>query len=365
MRRPALALLALGLLLAPAAHAHDEDPIEAALQKPHATGLLVMGVVPESQAAIAGIHEGDVLVSYDGRPSTSLPALTAAKETAADKESIACVVHTAGGEERTVTLTPGPLGLQLVPVTKDLPPASLPLDSGDRFTLSQAAERDEWFVLSIDGKKAGLEHITTRVEGELLHFTHEVAFDGGEQWGLHHGIVRAVMRCGTLAEPVSLSYENGLNGWISRSRVERNASGRAVWHAVGGMPGEEPQVTENPLRGDQSSVPSYAVAQLVRLLPQEKDTVFRFRPVADWDGKPGLSAAIVLVGEETVTIGETEHTTFKYEQRQLGGNILGTYWFDARRTMIQASYGGPVATISTKEKAMEGLNETLKLRTAD
>ena len=33
-------------------------------------------------------------------------------------------------------------------------------------------------------------------------------------------------------KPVTFSYENGLNGWISRSRVQRNALGRAVWRAA-------------------------------------------------------------------------------------------------------------------------------------
>jgi hypothetical protein len=164
---------------------------------------------------------------------------------------------------------------------------------------------------------------------------------------------------------VSFSYENALNGWISHSEVLRNDEGRAVWHSRGGPAGEQPTVAEIPLRGDQSSLPSYAVAQIARLLPQEKGACFRFRPVADWDGKPSLRAAIVCVGAEKVTIGETEHDAWKYEQRQLGGSVLGTYWFDADRRMVKADYGGPVTTISTKAEATDGLNPALKLRTAE
>ena len=364
MRRLGSALLITSLVLTGHALAHDEDPIEAALASPHATGLLVMGVVPDMQAAAAGFAEGDVLLTYDEKAVTDLAALASAKEAAAQKARIWCEVLRANGEEAKVGLLPGPLGLQLVPIEKGNPPAPLPADTGAAISATAAGEHDEWYSFSMGDGQVGLEHLSVRAEGEMLHFTHEVAFDGGEQMGLHHAVVRAVMRCGATVEPVTFSYENALNGWISHSEIVRNEDGRAVWHSAGGPAGEEPRVTEIPLRGDQSSLPSYAVAQIARLLPQEAGACFRFRPVADWDGKPGLRSAIVCVAAETITIGETEHATWKYEQRQLGGSVTGTYWFDAGRRMVKAGYGGPVTTLATKAEAMAGLNPELKLKTA-
>ena len=373
MNRATLALLGLGLLLGPPAWAHDEDPVEAALQDPLATGLLVMSVYPDTQSWDAGIVAGDIVLSYDGAAATDLAALGAAKAAAeaaragdAEAGPIVCVIRRAAdGEEVEIPLAPGQLGLQLVPVTEGRPPAPLPADTGAPLRAAEAGDRDEWFALSMGGAKCGVEHVTVRTEGELLHFTHEVAFDGGPQWGLHHGIVRATMRCGTTARPVAISYENGLNGWISRSRVERDEEGRPVWRATGGIPGQPQNVTETPLRDGASTLPSYAVAQIARLLPREEGACLRFRPVSDWDGAPGLPAAIVCVGPETVKVGETEHAVWKFEQRQLGGNTLGTYWFDAERRLVQAAYGGPLATAATKEAALEGLSPELKPRTAD
>lgn len=373
MKRATLALLGLGLLLGPTARAHDEDPVEAALREPRATGLLVMMVYADTQSWDAGIVAGDIVLSYDGTAVSDLASLSAAKEAAeaarrdgSNAGPIPCVIRRAAdGAEVEVALAPGQLGLQLVPVTADRPPSPLPADTGAPLRAADAGARDEWFALSMGGTKCGMEHVTVRVEGELLHFTHEVAFDGGPEWGLHHGIVRATIRCGTTARPVAISYENGLNGWISRSRVERDEEGRPVWRATGGIPGQPQNVTEMPLLDGASTLPSYAVAQIARLLPREEGACLRFRPVSDWDGAPGLPAAIVCVGPETVKIGETEHAAWKFEQRQLGGNTLGTYWFDAERRLVQAAYGGPLATAATKEAALEGLSPELTPRTAD
>ncbi len=366
MRCTSIALFAAGLLLTAAAATHaEEDPIEAALANPRATGLLVTAVVPDTPAQDESLAPGDVLLTYDGRGVTDLAGLAAGKEAAGGKETVVCTVLRAGGERVQISLPPGPLGVQLVPIAEGAPAAPLPADTGEVLDPSLADGRDEWFDFTMGGKKVGMEHLRVRVEGAFVRFTHEVAFDGGKEWGLHHAIVRASLRCGTTAQPVSFSYENALTGWASRSRVIRDAQGRSAWRALAGKPDGETVTTEIPLRGGLSSVPSYAVAQIARLLPQRKGACCRFQPVADWDGAPGLHAAIVCVGQETVTVGGTAHVTWKYEQRQLGGSVTGTYWFDAERRLVRADYGGPVATMATKEQALEGLSATLRPRTAD
>ena len=50
---------------------------------------------------------------------------------------------------------------------------------------------EQWYRFVIDGKHVGYEHIRLEHDAEkkLIRSISEVAFDGGEQWGLNHFIV--------------------------------------------------------------------------------------------------------------------------------------------------------------------------------
>jgi len=291
-------------------------------------------------------------------------AATAAKSAAEGKDTVVCVVRRSDGDTIEVELKPGAVGLQLVPITKGAPPSPLPADTGDALDASLADGRDEWSIFELNGTQRGFEHITLRTEGDVIHLVHEVAFDGAPDFGLHHAIVKLSIRCGVTAEPQTLWYENGLNGWLSEGRLIRDDAGGPVWRAESGMP-DAKETTEIALRTDIAPVPTYAVAQLARLLPQRKGVCFRFRPINDWDGSASLRAAIICEGSEELEIGGKKVVATKFVQKQLGGTTLGTYWFDAERNLVQADYGGPVAKRSTRAKALAGLNEGLKPRTAD
>jgi len=95
----------------------DEDPqvrdaARAALvaRNPPASGYLVTGTLPDSQAAAAGLRAGDVLVSYNGQATRSLDALRDAAGEASGAETVAVVV-VRDGEEVTLQMRPGKLGI--------------------------------------------------------------------------------------------------------------------------------------------------------------------------------------------------------------------------------------------------------------
>jgi hypothetical protein len=348
--------------------AHEEDPVEIALRAPPATGLLVTNSVPGTQAHTAGIAVGDIVLSYDGVAAKSIAELSAAKEAAAEKEKIACSVRKASGETVEVTLAPGPLGLNLTPVTKGEPAGVLPPDTGAVLDPSSIGDRDEWFAFEMGGGHIGYEHVVVKVAGDVLHVTHEVAFDGGDQWGLNHMLVRATIRCGTTVEPLTLDFNYPRTDWKASGRLARDAEGHAVWRGTRDAMGEadgEAQPFENRLRPGASSVPTYLVTEIARLMPQEKDACFRFRPIGDTDGSGMLPAALVCTGSEELDLGEKKVATWKYEQRQLGGSTTASYWVDGERNIVRANYNGPVATLATKEKALEGVTPELASKTAD
>ena len=88
------------------------DAARAALvaRHPPATGYLVTGTLPESQAAAAGLRAGDVMVSYDGRATRDVDALRSAATAAEGRETVPVVV-VRDGKEVTVLVRPGRLGI--------------------------------------------------------------------------------------------------------------------------------------------------------------------------------------------------------------------------------------------------------------
>ena len=88
------------------------DAARAALvaRDPPATGFLVTGTLPSSQAAAAGLRAGDVLVSYDGAATRTVDALREAAGAAEGRESVEIVVVRDGRELR-LSVRPGQLGV--------------------------------------------------------------------------------------------------------------------------------------------------------------------------------------------------------------------------------------------------------------
>ena len=72
MRRAPLALFILVLGALSMQAQDDAGRLKATASNPPATGMMVTVVVPESQAAKAGLKPGDVLTSYDGTPTPTL-----------------------------------------------------------------------------------------------------------------------------------------------------------------------------------------------------------------------------------------------------------------------------------------------------
>jgi hypothetical protein len=364
MRPTSILALVLCTSLAVSAAAHDSNPVEAALEAPAATGLLVTTVAAGSQSAAAGIARGDILVTYDGVAAADLEVLAAAKAAAEGKEHVVCVIRKGGGETAEIRLKPGQLGLNLAPVTKGVSAPPLPPDTGAFLDAALCDGRDEWYVFKMNGKHCGFEHIATRTENGVVHVTHEVAFDGAPNFGLNHNVVTASFRCGATVEAQSLQFVAAISGWSASGRLTRDAEGRPAWRVETGLP-DDTETSTTSLPADLSPVPTYLVSEIARLLPQTEGACFRFRPMGDTDGVVSLRAALVCEGAEALTIGEKTVATTRYVQRQLGGATLSTFWFDSQRNMVRADFGGAIATLATKAEALAGLNPELKPRTAD
>jgi hypothetical protein len=95
----------------------DAAKAAISMRNPPATGFMVTGTVPKSQAEAAGIKAGDILVSYNGRETKNLDALRSAAAAAGSEKEVPVTVIR-GGQEVTLYLRPGQMGVVGRDVTK-------------------------------------------------------------------------------------------------------------------------------------------------------------------------------------------------------------------------------------------------------
>lgn len=363
-------------LLAGLAIAGDEpaaNPVERALEKPPATGLLVTFVGSGSQAQEQGIEVGDVIVSYGGTEVPTRAVLMEAMKAAEGQESVPCVLARGAGRI-TVDLAPGRIGVNLAAVVKGQAPDPLPAATVERldFAALKKEAREVWYAFSLDGKtKVGFEHGRIHYADGLLHLRHEVAFAGGEQWGINHQVVDATVRIQRGSFPMfeceRTRYENALNGWVGIGERNQDPGGTPLWKVTWPpqVAGGEPHVRAVSMPTDLPIVPSYLVEALASLMPKEPKACFHFRPLNEGMGTVDLPAALYVVGEEEIERDGAKTTTWKLEQRKLGSGTTATYWVGADGKTLRIHYGGAWTNAATKDAALKDLPEGVSPKTVD
>jgi len=361
-----LAMLFLpALLLAAPLLAQDdaEKKIEAVLLNPPATGLMAISIVAGSQAEEVGLRPGDVVVSYDGVAVTGLVELNAQKAASAAKETVEMVAIRRDRSRVVFTIRPGPIGVYLISVKKGVPGRTLPPATGVRFDFSAlaGAPREDWYLFTLDGKtKVGFEHSILKLAAGKLMLRREVAFDGGEQWGINHFDVTVIATADEHPTAIATSFLTPLTERVGRGRLKREETGWR-WMVKWPETGEEQRAGGEGVPRDL--IPSYLVETLACFMPRETGTCYHFRPLAEGDGTTGLRSALVAIGPEEIEHGGKKVETVKYEQHRFGGGVTGTYWIGPDSRVLRVDYGGAQGTLTTKEAALKGLHPEIKPRT--
>lgn len=361
MPRPSPFMLALTFVLfaalAPIGRAENAgDPLDAALANPPADGLLVVQVGPDSAAETAGLRAGDVLVEYDGRVLREVADLTESRDAAAAAGGAEVeVVFVRGDEELRATIVPGPLGVYLVAVKAGMSAPGLPADTGVRFDFRALGDTSEaWKRFLMDGRHVGYERSTTKRAGNRVFLTSEVAFDGGEQFGLNHMIVTVVTTADPRPRLEFVRMETPLTGWSGTARLAAGLDGDVIefrWRMEG-----ESGVERRPAPADL--VPTYFVEILARLMPREAGACLRFRPLIEGTGTAELPAALVCVGPDPEA--DPAEQRYRYEWRGLGGMVQSVFSIDARREVVHVDWNGAVGQRATREEALAGVAEELR-----
>ena len=357
-----LASLALALVLvaAPAVGQEAAD-VETLLDNPPATGLLVSSVVDETAAKLAGVKPGDVIVSYGGTAVTSIEGLGKAKEAHAGKEAVE--MRAVRGDKVIVfSIAPGQIGINLIPVTKGVAAAPLPKATPFEWDFSSLAKspRDDWYEFHLPGAgKVGFEHATLRLEGDHLVLRREVAFNGGERWGLNHFDVTVKLALAPTLHAVSTRFENPVTKWVGEGVLDPS---KKEWVFAWGGEGHE--------RGDRTMpivpeyLPDYMVESLAVFMPQTVGASFHFRSLSTgWPG-PALTSALLAAAAEEITVGDVKVKTIRFDVTARGGPVSTKHWVDAEGRVVKSDYGSASAIRCTKERALSGLHEKLVPLTA-
>lgn len=362
----ALACVGVGAALA-AGETPAEMPlvaVERGLRAPPATGLLVVAVAPGTQAMEHGIVPGTVLTSYGGVPTGSVEALRGALGKAGTEAVEVSLVAPDGGE-RTVSLQPGSIGIaDMRPVRAGEAVEDLPPDSGLEISFVPLGPlADEWYRFLIDGKHVGFEHGSFSISDAIVSGSREVAFDGGERWGVNHMAAEVEVLWGEHVLPSRTTWTNLRNGWRGEAQAGADAAERrwdVTWHHA------EDRIERFAwlLPEGLPIVPTYLVEYVARALPPREGACFRYRPIEEGMGQTGLPSALVVVGEEEIGIDGGTVATWRVEQRRLGGSQAVRYWIDGERRARRIEYGpGVVAElVATRDEAVAGLPESVRPR---
>jgi hypothetical protein len=255
-----------------------------------------------------------------------------------------------------VTLEPGPIGVNLVPVTKGVPAATLPPATVTGFDFSPLAKApfDDWYAFSLDGEeKVGFEHARLALTLGKLVLRREVAFDGGEEHGVNHFDVTAIAAAGPPPDVFAVKFLSPPSGFTASGRALPGGWWQDPW--IGGV-----ALSRHP--ADLPRIPTYLVESLAAFLPRETGACFHFRPLVEGSGQVGLRSALFAAGEEEIRVAGEVVRTFRVEWRPLGGGASGTYWFDGPGHARLVDYGGAMAWRTSREEALRDLPATIRPR---
>ena len=334
--------------------------MEKIANDPPASGLLVTMVVEEMPARAAGIKPGDILVKYGTRRTVDRAALHDAI-VAHEQDDAVPVEIVRSGKKRELKVRAGRLGVQGVPVEKGVaietrPPAKkVTFD----YSLLEPGPIDFWMDFALDKRKAGFEHHVYQKRGSTLVLDYEVAFDGGEAWGLNHFVVNVQMSIdGARPEPHAVRFENPLAGWVTEGKLSTEGRKRIWTSSIRG--GRE----KNRVIVPPEVIPSYAVSTLPLFMKPEPDACLHYTPLTEGLGVTATPAGLLCAGEDTLTVSRRKVATWRWESHAFGERE-GTTWVDAKDGLpVKIDYAGPSATRSTRAKALEGLPDGLVPRSS-
>ncbi len=327
------------------------------LEAPPATGLAVLFVEPGSQAEEVGIQRGDILLEYAGAPVASLDDL---RRQAGGLAAASTAKIVSKGQERSVEVRPGKLGLNVIAVKKGQPTELRPPATNVKFDFAalEKAPLDLWYNFYIDGRKCGVErHRLSVKDGELLLYS-RVAFDGGPLWGVNDFKVEVVASAESRPLLKRTRFEFVPAGAVTEGRRGETKDAQGLpWQIRKTGGGKPDRVSETVLPVD--AMADYLLAQLAAFMPIEKGACWHASATIEASGEVIGPAGLLCAGTDTLEVDGEASACARFEMHAMG-RITRASWVDAKSRLVRSDYNGAVSMLTTRERALAALPESLK-----
>lgn len=201
--------------------------LRATAQPQEPPAIVVEEILPDSAAARAGLHVGDRVLSYDGKPLLSPATLQAAEENTFGKQEVVLRVQRGAETPMMLIAPPGKLGIQVRP---ELPPAALKLYQEGSWTTAAKAAQEA-------GDTAAAAWLYGRV-GEIHEGQQrwkEASAAHAEAWGLlnrssdREAQSRTLFALGRCSQ--NLNDFTAAQQWYEQAAQSATASGNEMWLA--------------------------------------------------------------------------------------------------------------------------------------
>jgi hypothetical protein len=331
--------------------------LDEAIVRPGATGLLITSVLPDSQAANAGILPGDIVIAYAGQPTPDLPALNAAVAGAGAKIRLLTV---RGTTERSVAIEKGRIGVTLIPVKKGEGREPLPAGNVKSFDFSslETRERVSWFAFYRAGERCGYGRIRALLVGDrLVVMTEEVYEDSTRIYD--HEVTNVTTAKGMPLLRLAV-FRDRMNDWERFGSACACGENEFLWTVVSRGPGSEEEAFQTHI--GTGVVPAYMLETLASFMPRKRGACLRFLPLFEGSGRVALPSALVCLKTENVTTGGKTAPAWRFEWRTLDGATNAVYWLDGSGRVVRADYGDIHVERSTADDVKEGQPESILSR---
>ena len=330
--------LVLAVSLATFALAAGEDAaIEKTLANPPATGLVVTFVAEDSQAGKVGLRSGDVIVSYGGVATPTLPRLVQVIGEQEKERRVEIRFFRDGKEEKAI-VEGGRLGAGLLPVEKGKP-LTRPEETSYEPNFAPLKSGETYYNFTIEGAKQGFQRDHVAVAGDRITFDRTTRFQLGEQ--SVYPRMRLTLRRDRYLTLESLTFTAG---------DEKVGELKRVGNRLKGEHGGEPVDLEAPA----NVIPSWAVDLVAQTMPRKVGACLYYTILDEGSFTLSPRFELVCAALEKVNLGEREVDAYRYDEQRFN-QVVTRRWVTADGNLVQMEYGGPIAARTNVQDALANL----------
>ena len=314
--------------------------VESILSNPAENGIVITLIVFGSQAYRQGFQLGDTLLTYNWKKPKSVAHLIELVGKVGEQEEVK-VQLLSEGKPRMVSLKPGRIGIDGIPVKKGQPSSSRPdvADYKPDFSTLDAL-KEAWFAFVQEGKRIGYErHLLKERDGVFWLNAQSIFSTDGETVNMKIDI-QVRRESGLPFQKVGYLWGNG------DFKIQLVNDGKTISGAIDDY--------KLQFAAPADVLPTYCSGLLATTLPLEVGAGTRLTLLGEGNATLYYGSALVCRGQKEAEVLGKKVRAWQFEQSSFGkiGNI---YWLDDDRKLVKAIFNQGEIHRTTKADALKNL----------